>query len=207
VTDSSPASTSGRQTDHIPGYTYGDAAVATSPVSLAEFELIKRTVTFGAEDERYLRLAGEILADQVDAFLDHWYSFQATLPHLGYYSTGPDGQPNLSYRAAARQRLRQWVLDLCGRPYDQDWLNYQHEIGLRHTRAKKNQTDRVESVPHIGYRYVLAQTYPFTQAMRQFLTRHGHSADDVEKMHQAWAKAVLLQIILWSYPYVKDGDF
>jgi hypothetical protein len=24
---------------------------------------------------------------------------------------------------------------------------------------------------------------------------------------QAWVKAVLLQVILWSHPYVRDGDF
>ena len=28
-----------------------------------------------------------------------------------------------------------------------------------------------------------------------------------ETMHQAWVKAVLLQVILWSQPYVRDGDF
>jgi len=26
-------------------------------------------------------------------------------------------------------------------------------------------------------------------------------------MHQAWVKAVLLQVILWSEPYVRPGDF
>ena len=26
-------------------------------------------------------------------------------------------------------------------------------------------------------------------------------------MHQAWVKAVLLQVILWSHPYVREGDF
>jgi hypothetical protein len=26
-------------------------------------------------------------------------------------------------------------------------------------------------------------------------------------MHQAWIKSVLLQVTLWSHPYVKDGDF
>jgi hypothetical protein len=30
---------------------------------------------------------------------------------------------------------------------------------------------------------------------------------EVEVMHQAWVKAVLLQVILWSQPYVRDGDF
>jgi hypothetical protein len=24
---------------------------------------------------------------------------------------------------------------------------------------------------------------------------------------QAWVKAFLLQVILWSHPYVRDGDF
>jgi len=26
-------------------------------------------------------------------------------------------------------------------------------------------------------------------------------------MHQAWIKSVLLQVILWSQPYTRDGDF
>lgn len=30
---------------------------------------------------------------------------------------------------------------------------------------------------------------------------------EVEAMHAAWTKAVLLQTMLWCRPYVKDGDF
>jgi hypothetical protein len=26
-------------------------------------------------------------------------------------------------------------------------------------------------------------------------------------MHQAWLKSVVLQITLWSRPYIKDGQF
>jgi hypothetical protein len=26
-------------------------------------------------------------------------------------------------------------------------------------------------------------------------------------MHQAWLKSVLLQVTLWTYPYIKEGDF
>lgn len=26
-------------------------------------------------------------------------------------------------------------------------------------------------------------------------------------MHAAWVKSVLLQVILWSYPFVNDGEF
>jgi hypothetical protein len=191
----------------VPGYTYGTAAVPLSPVSLAELELLERTIGFTMEDARSLARAGEILEATVDAFLDHWYTFQATLPHLGAFSLGPDGQPNLPYRAASRARLRQWIFDTCRRSHDQDWLNYQHEIGLRHTRAKKNQTDGVVSAPHVSFRYVLAQVYPFTQAIRPFLADSDVAPDELERMHQAWAKAVLLQVVLWSYPYVKEGDY
>jgi Protoglobin len=191
----------------VPGYTYGTEAVPRSPVSLAELELIERTIGFAPEDARALERAGQILESTVDAFLDYWYAFQATLPHLGAFSLGSDGEPNLPYRAASRARLRQWIFDTCRRPHDQDWLNYQHEIGLRHTRAKKNQTDGVFSAPHVSFRYVLAQLYPFTQAMRPFLADPAVPPDEVEEMYQAWSKAVLLQVVLWSYPYVNEGDF
>jgi hypothetical protein len=43
--------------------------------------------------------------------------------------------------------------------------------------------------------------------MRPFLAAPSVTPDDLERMHQAWAKAVLLQIVLWSYPYVKEGDY
>ncbi len=43
--------------------------------------------------------------------------------------------------------------------------------------------------------------------MKPFLEKRGHSAAEVEAMHVAWTKAVLLQAILWCRPYVKEGDF
>ncbi len=192
----------------IPGYHFGSSAIGTSPLTLNDLDLIKRTIGFGAEDERYLRMAGELLEDQVDSYLDRWYEFTATLPHLGQYSADSEGRPLVEYRARARQRFRQWILDTCRRPFDQDWLNYQHEIGLRHHRTRKNRTDRVEGAPpNISFRYVLAQVYPFSMAARPLLEARSHSTVDVERMHQAWCKAVLLQVVLWSYPYVRDGDF
>jgi hypothetical protein len=191
----------------IAGYTYGTEAVAKSPLSLDELELLKKSVLFTGEDEKYLRMAGEVLADQVEDVLDVWGGFVASQPHLIYYYTGPDGQPDRNYVAAARKRLGQWLLDVCNRPYDQDWLNYQREIGQRHHRAKKNQTDKVQSPPNIGYRYLIAFIYPFTTTMKPFLAKKGHSAEDVERMHQAWFKSLVLHVALWGQPYVKEGDF
>lgn len=43
--------------------------------------------------------------------------------------------------------------------------------------------------------------------MKPFLAKKGASAEEVEAMHAAWTKAVLLQAILWSRPYAKEGDF
>lgn len=190
---------------NIPGYTYG--SVAPSPVTLKELEDLKKAVLFSAEDEKYLKMAGEVLKDQIDAILDLWYGFVGSHPHLIYYFSGPDGQPDANYLAAVRKRFGQWILDTCHRPYDQTWLNYQHEIGLRHHRTKKNKTDNVQSVPHVPLRYLIAFIYPITATIKPFLAKKGHSADEVDKMYHAWFKAVTLQVALWSSPYAKDGDF
>lgn len=190
---------------NIPGYTYGSAA--PSPVTMKEFEELKQAVLFTAEDEKYLKMAGEVLKDQIDAVLDLWYGFVGSHPHLVYYFSGPDGKPDANYLAAVRQRFGQWILDTCHRPHDQTWLNYQHEIGLRHHRTKKNKTDNVRSVPIVPLRYLIAFIYPITATIKPFLAKKGHRPEEVDKMHQAWFKSVTLQVALWSYPYAKDGDF
>lgn len=191
----------------IPGYTYGTTQAARSPVSMEEFERIKTAVTFSDEDVHYLRMAGEVLDDQVESLLDVWYGFVGSHPHLVHYFSDPQGQPIGDYLARVRARFGQWVRDLCRRPFDQDWLDYQHEIGLRHHRQKKNLTDGVHSVPHIPLRYLIAFIYPITATTRPFLARKGHPPEVVERMWQAWQKAVILSVILWSHPYAREGDF
>ena len=159
--------------NHIPGYNYGQ--VAASPVSMADLDLLKKTVLFGDDDVQNLRLAGEVLADQTDEILDLWYGYVGGNAHLVHYFTH-NGQPNMDYLGAVRKRFGQWILDLCRRPYDQDWLNYQHEIALRHHSTKKNQTDAVEAVPIIHFRYLVAFILPITFTIKGFLAQKGHSA-------------------------------
>ena len=194
-------------TTSIPGYTYGTDEVARSPLTMNDFDLLKQSVLFGPEDERYLHIAGEVLVDQIEDVLDVWYGFVASHPHLLYYFTDGQGHANSDYLAAVRKRFGQWILDTCNRPYDQEWLNYQQEIGLRHERAKKNKTDGVNSVPNINYRYLVAFIYPITATIKPFLAKKGHIAEEVEKMHQAWFKAVVLSVALWSPTYAKNVDF
>lgn len=194
-------------TSNIAGYTYGTAHVSPSPLTMQDLEDLKQAVLFSPEDEKYLRLAGEVLADQIEDVLDVWYGFVGSHPHLLYYFTDGQGNANRDYLAAVRKRFGQWILDTCNRPYDQTWLDYAQEIGLRHHRTKKNQTDRVHSVPNVNYRYMVAFIYPITATIKPFLAKKGHSPEDVENMHQAWFKSVVMQVALWSAPYVREGDF
>ncbi len=187
------------------GYTYGH--VAPSPVTEAELEKLKATVLFGPDDVASLKLAGEVLRDQTDAILDLWYGYVGSHPHLLHYFTDAKGTPNGDYLAAVRQRFGQWIIDLCTRPYDQTWLNYQHEIALRHHSSKKNKTDGVTSAPIIHYRYMVAFIFPITATIKSFLSNKGHDAATVERMHAAWFKAVTLTVVLWTYPYIHEGEF
>lgn len=43
--------------------------------------------------------------------------------------------------------------------------------------------------------------------LKPFLARKGNAPEEVEKMYAAWGKSCLLQVTLWSHPYVRDGDF
>ena len=192
----------------IPGYAYGMPHLNDFPMSDEEFEQLKKTVLLSEEDFRYLRLAGEVLRDQIDDVLDLWYSWVGSNPHLVYYfGDKKTGQPIPEYLEAVRRRFGQWIRDLCERAYDREWLRYQLEIGLRHHRAKKNRTDGVNSVDHIPMRYMVAFIVPITLTIRPFLEKKGHPKEVVEKMHQAWFKAVTLSVALWCYPYAREGDW
>ena len=189
--------------ENIPGYTYGKPGVAKSPITSKELELLKQSVGFTEEDARSLRVAGEILAEQTEQLVERWRAVISAQPHLAQYSKRLDGQPDPHYSRDSGLRFQQWILDTCLRPYDQDWLNYQQEIALRHTSAKKNQTDNVESPPSIPLRYVVAFTGVINNAeiLKPFLAAKGHAAEEVDRMYRAWCKTVLLQIALWTEPY------
>lgn len=192
----------------IPGYTYGTDAVPRASLSLEELERLKRTVLLSDDDLAALRLSGEVLADQIEDVLDVWYGFVAASPHLvQFFADRSSGQPLDAYLAAVRARFGQWIRDTAAANYDQAWLDYQAEIGRRHHRSGKNRTDGADSVENINYRYLPALTVPIVLTLKPFLAKKGHGAEEVERMFQAWLKSVVLQVTLWSQPYVRDGDF
>lgn len=191
--------------EEISGYTYGSGALAASPVSEEDLMLLRQTLLWTDEDDHFLRLAGEVLADQVEDVLDVWYGFVGANEHLVRYFGGPDGRPDPRYLEAVRKRFGQWIRDACNRPYDRAWLDYQEEIAQRHHTSKKNQTDAVSSEPYIPLRYLVAFIWPITATMGEFLAKKGHDSHDVERMHQAWFKAVVLHVTMWARPYVEGG--
>ena len=184
----------------IAGYTY-DRADATSPVGTDDLDLLLTTVLWTEDDAAALRRAGEILDPQVEAVLDLWYGYVGSHPHLLASFHGADGQPSGDYLGAVRARFGQWIRDLCARPWDQRWLDYQHVISRRHTDLM-GQTDAVSTAQtHVPLRYLIAFIWPITATIRGFLVEGARAEDDVEAMHTAWFKAVTLTVALWAQPY------
>lgn len=191
--------------ENIPGYTYGNADVARSPVTLQELKELEQSVGFTSEDRQYLRLAGEVLGDQTEALVNHWRGILGKSAHLAKHSKSPDGEPIPEYSQRSGLRFEQWILDTCLRPYDQQWLDYQQEIALRHTSLKKNKTDQVHSTPFVPLRHVIAFWAVINETVRPFLAKKGHSDAEIDLMHRAWCKSTQLQAALWAMPYT-DGS-
>ena len=95
---------------------------------------------------------------------------------------------------------------LSGLDRDQ-WLGQAGQVGRRHHRVGKNRTDGVSSTPLVAFRYLVPLIVPVTATLRPFLARSGRGPDEVERMYSAWLKSVLLQVTLWSHPYVREGDY
>jgi hypothetical protein len=183
----------------IAGYDYERAGKA--PVSLKEFEELKKTVMLTEEDMKYLKKAGEALKGQVDKILDLWYGWVGSNPHLIYYFVDKKTkEPIQEYLSRVRDRFGQWILDTCFRDYDQKWLNYAYEVGLRHNK-KKNKTDNVNSVDIIPLRWLICFIYPITSTIKPFLEKGGLEGEDLERAYNAWFKSVTLQVAIWAYPY------
>lgn len=186
------------------GYTYDDQ-LPDSPVSSADLSELLTDVMWSESDAAALRKAGDILAPRVADVLDVWYDFIGSTPHLVETFRGADDEPSAEYLQRVRGRFEQWVIDLCTRNFDAQWLAYQEEIALRHHPTKKNQTDQVNSPSHhVPMRHMVALVVPVTLSVKQFLAEAESDPEEVEAMHQAWFKAVTVSLMLWTRPYAGD---
>lgn len=188
----------------IPGYRMGDPALPKGALDEAAFERLAKATLFTDEDRRALREAKAIIEPHVEELLDVWYGFVGSHDFLLASFSTPEG-PNADYLARVRARFGRWVLDTLSADYDAAWLAYQAEVGRRHARGK-NETDGAHGTPDVvGFRYVVALIYPIYATIRDFLARGARDAEHLERMHQAWLKAVILNVAVWSQAYV-DPD-
>jgi len=74
-----------------------------------------------------------------------------------------------------------------------------------HTPEKKNQTDDAHTPAVVPLRYLIAFGTIVATATRKFFVDGGVRGEELQKLEDAWSKAVQLHITLWSRPYVKEG--
>ncbi|MCH9684658.1 MAG: protogloblin ApPgb [Deltaproteobacteria bacterium] len=192
----------------IPGYRLGDPELPQAPVSSADFAHMKTACLLGDDDIDALRRSHDVLVPQTEAILDVWYGFVGSHDFLvaSFVDTNTQ-QPNADYLSRVRARFGQWIADTARANYDDAWLRYQLEIGRRHHRVGKNRTDEVTSTPLISFRYLPLLAQPIVDTLRPFLGTPSRDREDVDAMHNAWRKSVLLQVTLWSHPYIIEGDY
>lgn len=193
------------ESDSISGYDYGRPGVACSPVSIDELRQLEATVGWSAEDVKVLQRHGDLFREKAEHMVDSWRAVIGAQPHLAKWFFGPDGKPDDEYKAKVKKRFVQWVLDACFRPHDQAWLDYQEEIGLRHTPEKKNQTDHAQTPSVVPLRYLIGFGAVVATTTRKFFVDAQVRDEELYKLEAAWSKAVQLHITLWSRPYAKEG--
>lgn len=188
----------------IPGYDFGTPRSAESPVSDEDLRNLEQTVGWTNEDRDILLKHSSLFQQNAEAMVDSWRSVIAAQPHLSRWFVGPDGKPDDDYKARVKRRFVQWVIDVTLRPHDRAWLNYQEEIGLRHTPAKKNLTDGKHTPALVPLRYLLGFV-PVVLPIRKFFSDTISHNEELDRLESAWTRAVLLHITLWSRPYTADG--
>lgn len=195
----------GSEQAQIAGYDYGQPSAAHSPLTLEELHQLEQTVGWEEEDAKILQRHGDIFRENAEKMVDAWREVIGAQHHLVRWFFGPDGKRDSEYASRVKKRFAQWVVDAVFLPHDQAWLDYQEEIGLRHTPEKKNKTDGAHTPPLVPLRFLLGFVPIITIAARKFFVDGGVSGDELRRLEDAWAKAVQLHITLWTRPYTQKG--
>lgn len=192
------------ESTQIPGYGYGKAGSAVSSLTEEELRQLEETVGWTQKDANVLRKHAELFKQHAEAMVDSWRAVIGAQPHLSQWFVDPQGKPDDDYKARVKRRFVQWVVDVAVRHHDRDWINYQEEIGLRHTPAKKNTTDNRRTPPLVPLRYLLGFV-PVVLPVRRFFASEIKNEDELNALESAWTKAVLLHVTLWAKPYAIQG--
>jgi Protoglobin len=193
------------QHSEIAGYDFGSPRSAKSPVSAGELLELEQTLEWTANDAELLSKYASLFEAQAEKMVDSWRAVIGAQPHLSKWFLAPNGKPDEEYKAAVKKRFVQWINDVATRPHDQAWLDYQEEIGLRHTPDKKNKTDGRQTPPLVPLRYLLAFIPLVVASVRHFFAGAITDRIELDAVERAWTKAVHLHVTLWTRPYSRDG--
>jgi len=188
----------------IPGYDFDAFEIAESPLSAEDLMHLEQTMGWTEADSDLLQKHAALFRAHAELMVDAWRAIIGSQAHLSKWFAGPSGKPDDDYKARVKRRFVQWVIDVATRPHDRRWLNYQEEIGLRHTPEKKNQTDAAQTEPLVPLRYLLAFV-PVVSDVRRFLEVDIADQGERAAVERAWNKAVQLHVTLWSRPYTRNG--
>ncbi|MBS0026125.1 protoglobin domain-containing protein [Chitinophaga sp. 22321] len=166
---------------------------------------LKRMLLFTNEDEHYLIMAGNILVAHTEDILNNWYDFILKNDYLAYYFTR-DGTPDASYLETLRPHFRQWITGLCTRQEGKSWWQFEERIAEQ-LHLTPGSASELEPLPMVYLRYLSTFIYPVSEAGRPYLDRYGHPGEDVERMQQAWFKAISFSVLLWVYPETRQLPF
>ena len=187
----------------IPGYDYGTRKSAVSPVSQDDLVRLEQTAGWTAADAGVLMRHADAIRARAESMVDAWRAVIGSQSHLSHWFVKPDGTPDDEYKASIRRRFVRWVVDVAIRPHDREWLDYQHEIGLRHTPARKNKTDGAHTPPVVPFRYLLGFV-PVVLPIRSFFTDAIQDETELKRLEEAWTRAVILHVTLWSRAYIAE---
>ena len=187
----------------IHGYDFGTRKSADPPLTDEDLQHLEQTVGWTDEDRDILLKHSALFQQQAEIMVDFWRSVISAQPHLAHWFVSPDGKPDDDYKARVKRRFVQWVIDVALRPHDHAWLNYQEEIGLRHTRRKR--TSPTRSKHHRSSPRYLLGFIPVVLPIRNFFSASISNDEELARLETAWTRAVLLHITLWSHPYTTEG--
>jgi hypothetical protein len=188
----------------IHGYDYGTLDSAMSPVSESELFELEQTAGWTAADAAVLKRHDDLFRAKAESMVDSWRAVIGSQSHLSHWFAKPDGAPDDAYKTNVKRRFVQWVIDVALRPHDRDWLNYQQEIGLRHTPARKNRTDGTQTPSLVPFRYLLG-FIPVVLPIRRFFIDAIQDEAELKRLEEVWTKAVLLHLTLWSRAYTEEN--
>jgi hypothetical protein len=128
---------------------------------------------------------------------DHTPTSEAVIEHPEHipgYTYGTDEAATSPLSLQDLERLKEAV-----------WLTPEDKQALR--EAAEILADQADSLNHIPLRYLLAFTAVVIATSRDYLAAKGASPEQVDRMHAAFTKSVMLHVTVWTRPYVGAADW